>query len=77
MIQPTGYKLTCDKPDCTAELRHLNPFKLRNIAERLGWTFNRRLDGMRAIRGGKDYCPEHRRTKPALIARKEPTPDVC
>jgi hypothetical protein len=38
-----------------------NQFRLRRVAEAAGWTFGVKLNGEPAQRGGKDYCPEHRR----------------
>jgi hypothetical protein len=61
MIQPVHFRLSCDAPDCVDFLRHDSEYKLREIAESVGWTLGRRLDGQRAARGGKDYCPIHKR----------------
>jgi hypothetical protein len=72
MIAETGYRLTCDEPNCAADRFHENPFRLRDGAKIDGWTFYRKLNGEQAIRGGKDYCPEHR--KPAAPTQdEEPT----
>jgi hypothetical protein len=54
----TGWYVRCDEPGCTEVSG--NPDG-RWGAEAEGWTFRRRLDGHRATRGGKDYCPAHRR----------------
>lgn len=62
MINATGWRLNCEHPDsCDAELRDENFFTLRNIGARIGWQFGVKLNGDRAIRGGKDYCPAHRK----------------
>lgn len=62
MINPTEYRLSCDeRAGCAAEKFDSNQFRLRDEAESEGWTFYVKLDGEQAQRGGKDYCPKHRR----------------
>lgn len=63
MISPTGYKLTCDHTHgCDEQLYNVNRFQLCRRAEAANWTLNRKLNGEYALRGGRDYCPRHRRT---------------
>ena len=62
MISATEYRLTCDHPGgCGAEMRCASRGAIRRAGMTEGWTFSRKLDGERAIRGGKDHCPKHRR----------------
>lgn len=61
MINPTGYVASCDQTGCDAFWIHDNRFRLMDIIDTAGWQRNVKLNGQRAKRGGKDYCPEHRR----------------
>ena len=70
MIGPTGYRVRCDEGGswtgtCDRELRHENRFQLQDDMQTAGWQRYVKLDGERAARGGKDYCPEHRKPSPA------------
>lgn len=62
MINPTGYVLRCDESGCdTDEITSDNRFWLTDHARAEGWQLDVKLNGVRAKRGGKDYCPEHRK----------------
>ena len=59
-IWATGHNLRCDVSFCAREFGEMeNYFVLVEQAERAGWALGRKLDGTRAKRGGKDYCPTH------------------
>lgn len=61
-INATGYVLNCqDRGGCDNELRDTNFFNLRDTAVLSGWQLDVKLNGERAIHGGKDYCPAHRK----------------
>jgi hypothetical protein len=63
MISATGYVLECEAVEGCAERRYDdNRFSLWNDAEREGWQLRVKLNGERAIRAGKDYCPRHLRS---------------
>lgn len=56
------HEIRCDhRGGCSARLDDENPFNLRDMAELNGWQIDVKLNGERASRGGKDYCPMHRR----------------
>jgi hypothetical protein len=68
VIHATGYRLHCDR--CRRVFgEDGDPLELKLAAEREGWGLDLKLDGTRAGRGGKDYCPECRPTP-----REETTP---
>lgn len=59
MIHATRYRLHCDR--CRRVLGEFpDRFELKEAAEAAGWALDVKLDGTRAKRGGKDYCPEDR-----------------
>lgn len=60
MVNPTGYVISCDESGCNRAEQHENWFKLCRLIEDAGWQRGVKLNGERAKRGGKDYCPEHR-----------------
>lgn len=61
MIQPIHYQASCDHPRCERTEEHWNRHRLLDRLLTEGWQRGVKLDGQRAKRGGKDYCPEHRR----------------
>lgn len=62
MISATGYILSCEsEPACAQVLAGANRFRLIDEARAMGWQINVKLNGETAIRGGRDYCPAHRR----------------
>lgn len=62
MIDATGWVVRCDeKSGCGASMRHGNRFQLMNLMEAGDWQRNVKLNGERAERDGKDYCPKHRK----------------
>lgn len=61
MIQPVYYEASCDHPGCDRTEEHENIFRLYDELRANGWQQGVKLDGQCAKRGGKDYCPEHRR----------------
>ena len=60
-IQAVSYRLRCDQPQCSAEIYYDNYSRLWDLSRAEGWTLRRKLNGELALRGGKDYCPQHRR----------------
>lgn len=62
MINPTGYRVTCDQPGCDEFREHENIFTLYDEMEDNGWQRHVRLNGQRSMRNGKDYCPDHLRS---------------
>lgn len=74
MIGPTGYRARCDHWDvvdgvdkrCRAGLRAVSLFGQTGIYAMMtagNWQRGVKLDGTTARRGGKDYCPRHRRPR--------------
>lgn len=61
MIRPTRWQLRCDQLECQATCYDDDPFLLRDEAQRDGWQLNVPHNGIRVIRDGKDYCPDHRK----------------
>lgn len=69
MIEPSGYRVRCDQETgdgsrCPAGFEADSLFGARGIyatAEQENWQVNVKQDGQPASRGGKDYCPIHRR----------------
>lgn len=63
MINATGYILSCESSEvsCTEMLAARSRFQLVDEARAAGWQIGVKLNGEIAIRGGKDYCPAHRR----------------
>lgn len=61
MIEPTGYGARCDTIGCGATVEHWNIFRLYDKLLTDGWQRGVKLNGELAKRGGKDYCPKHRR----------------
>jgi hypothetical protein len=59
MINSTGYEVRCDEPGCDHAMRHENRFRLLDLIKAEGWQRGVKLNGERADRGGKDYCPFH------------------
>jgi hypothetical protein len=57
----TGYEIYCDDVLCQAALTDQNRHNLRDMALLQGWQIDVKLNGERAKRGGRDYCPAHRR----------------
>lgn len=73
MIEPTGYRASCDFRFPYTDARCSSSFEATSIfgrtgiyqrMEREGWQRNVKLNGDHARRGGKDYCPKHRRGEP-------------
>lgn len=64
MLQPSGWVIGCDETGCDRAEQHESRFMLIDFAESEGWQRDVKLNGERAKRGGKCYCPDHRR--PAL-----------
>lgn len=48
------FRARCDV--CCIERDYDNRFDLRKILISEGWVFDRKKNGERALRGGKDYC---------------------
>jgi hypothetical protein len=61
MIDSTGYEVRCDESGCDHSEQHENRFRLYDLMQAEGWQRSVKLNGERAIRGGKDYCPGHRK----------------
>lgn len=59
MIAPTEWALVCDQAGCDRTESHTLRAMLRIEARQEGWQLDVKLNGERAKRGGKDYCPDH------------------
>lgn len=62
MIEAVEYRARCDEVGCTETLSGVLREDLQARGEVLGWQFGVRADGTAAIRNGKTYCPDHRRS---------------
>lgn len=67
-ISPIRWRVRCDHPagcrrgeESSHYLEIDNYFRFIERLDAEGWQRNVKLNGERAIRGGKDYCPRHRR----------------
>ena len=72
MIEPTGYRVRCDHVyggpgRCEATIERDSVFGsigLFATMDRTRWQRGVKSNGEQAERGGKDYCPAHRRGDP-------------
>jgi hypothetical protein len=64
VIRPGLWRIRCDEPGCDVAEQHESQHMLMSYAEAEGWQLGVKLNGERARRGGKDYCPPHRKGTP-------------
>ena len=57
----TNYEIYCDHALCQEALTDRNRFNLRDMAVLAGWQLSVKLNGDKAKRNGRDYCPAHRK----------------
>jgi hypothetical protein len=61
-LNPIRWAVTCDHPaGCGSHEESGDYFAFRTRLQSAGWQLGVKLNGERAQRGGKDYCPTHRR----------------
>lgn len=61
MINPVLWELRCEETGCEEGWQDDDWCRLHNDARARGWQFHVKLNGEVALRGGKDYCPTHRK----------------
>jgi hypothetical protein len=62
-MYPVRWRVKCDHPEgCSRYEESGNYFRFIDRLDAEGWQRSVKLNGERAVRGGKDYCPEHRRS---------------
>lgn len=61
-LDPIRWQVTCDHPaGCERREESGDYFAFWNRLQHAGWQLGVKLNGERAQRGGKNYCPAHRR----------------
>jgi hypothetical protein len=61
MIEPITWRIACDHPAGCQRSEKYTSYSGLLALQRQGWQVGVKLDGSRARRGGKDYCPRHTR----------------
>lgn len=67
MIQPSGFKASCDfisadDRRCPEQLHAVYFIALLDRMTQAGWQYSVKRDGTSAKINGKDYCAKHRRS---------------